>query len=195
MEDRRDEIVVIVAGYSHEMRTFINSTPGLSSRFSRTIEFENYDTAELVQIMELICASHSYVLEHDTRAALGAYFRQIPRDGSFGNGRAVRKFFEEMVGRQAGRLASMPDATVADLTTFLPEDMGLAGLHGGGRPPTDHLRVETPLGQLYGMVGLTQVKQEVAILGDPIASARQREQAGLPVPPVSRHLLFAGAPV
>ncbi len=194
MEDRRDEIVVIVAGYSHEMRTFINSNPGLSSRFSRTIEFENYDTAELVQIMELICASHSYVLEHDTRAALGAYFRQIPRDGSFGNGRAVRKFFEEMVGRQAGRLASMPDATVADLTTFLPEDMGLAGLHGGGRPPTDQRLVETLLGQLYGMVGLTQVKQEVASLVDLIASARQREQAGLPVPPMSRHLIFAGAP-
>src|SRR5260370_8895569 len=101
------------------MRPFLNSNPGLSSRFSRTIEFENYDTAELVQIMELICASHSYVLEHDTRAALEAYFRQIPRDGSFGNGRPVRKIFADMVVRQAGRLASMPDAPLPDLTTFL----------------------------------------------------------------------------
>ncbi len=194
MEDRREEVVVIVAGYSHEMRTFLSSNPGLSSRFSRTIEFENYDPGELVQIMELICAGHSYVLEHDTRAALEAYFRQIPRNESFGNGRAVRKFFEEMVGRQAGRLASMPDATVADLTTFLPEDLGLAGPHGGDRPLTDARLVETLLGQLYGMVGLTQVKQEVASLVDLIASARQREQAGLPVPPMSRHLIFAGAP-
>lgn len=193
MEDRRDEIVVIVAGYTREMRTFLSSNPGLSSRFSRTVEFENYDPAELVQIMELLCHSHSYVLEHDTRVALEAYFRQIPKDGSFGNGRAVRKFFEEMVGRQAGRLAVMPDATVADLTTFLPEDLGLASPLDD-RAQTDQQLVETLLGQLYGMIGLTQVKQEVASLVDLIASARQREQAGLPVPPMSRHLIFAGAP-
>ena len=101
MEDRRDDVVVIVAGYSHEMRTFLSSNPGLSSRFSRTVEFENYEPAELVQIMELICGSHSYTLEHETRAALAAYFGQITRDASFGNGRAVRKLFEDMVGRQA----------------------------------------------------------------------------------------------
>jgi SpoVK/Ycf46/Vps4 family AAA+-type ATPase len=193
MEDRRDEVVVIVAGYSHEMRGFLTTNPGLSSRFSRTIEFENYEPAELVQIMELICTAQSYVLEHDTRAALESYFRQIPRDGSFGNGRAVRKLFEEMVGRQAGRLALMADATVADLTTFLPEDLGLAGSHGS-RPAADQQQVERLLGQLYSMVGLAQVKQEVASQVDLIASARQREQLGLPVPAMSRHLIFAGAP-
>jgi SpoVK/Ycf46/Vps4 family AAA+-type ATPase len=193
MEDRRDDVVVIVAGYSHEMRSFIGTNPGLSSRFSRTVEFENYDPAELVQIMELICQSQSYVLEHDTRAALEAYFQRIPRDGSFGNGRAVRKLFEEMVGRQAGRLAAMPDATVADLTTFLPEDLGLAGPYGSAAR-TDQQLVDTLLGQLYGMIGLAQVKQEVASQVDLIASARQREERGLPVPPMSRHLIFAGAP-
>ncbi len=88
----------------------------------------------------------------------------------------------------------MPDATVADLTTFLPEDLGLAGPHGSDRPQADARLIETLLGQLYGMVGLTQVKQEVASVVDLIASARQREQAGLPVPPMSRHLIFAGAP-
>jgi SpoVK/Ycf46/Vps4 family AAA+-type ATPase len=194
MEDRRDDVVVIVAGYSHEMRSFLDTNPGLSSRFSRTVEFENYDPAELVQIMELICGTQSYVLEHDTRASLEAYFKQIPRDGSFGNGRAVRKLFEEMVGRQAGRLSAMPDATVADLTTFLPDDLGIAGPHGSDHPAGDERLIETLLGQLYGMVGLTQVKQEVASQVDLIASARQRERMGLPVAPMSRHLIFAGAP-
>ncbi|HUD37601.1 MAG TPA: right-handed parallel beta-helix repeat-containing protein [Streptosporangiaceae bacterium] len=193
MEDRRDDVVVIVAGYSHEMRSFLDTNPGLSSRFSRTVEFENYDPAELVQIMELLCQSQSYVLEHETRAALESHFQHIPRDASFGNGRAVRKLFEEMVGRQAGRLSAMPDATVADLTTFLPDDLGLAGPYGSAAR-TDKQLVETLLGQLYGMVGLTQVKQEVASQVDLIASARQREQMGLPVPPMSRHLIFAGAP-
>ena len=65
MEDRREDVVVIVAGYSHEMRKFLESNPGLSSRFSRTIEFENYEAPELVQIMELICQGHSYALDHD----------------------------------------------------------------------------------------------------------------------------------
>ena len=194
MEDRRDDVVVIVAGYSDEMGTFLSSNPGLSSRFSRTIEFENYDPAELVQIMELICGLHSYVLEHETRAALETYFRQIPKDANFGNGRTVRKFFEEMVGRQAGdsRPCLMP--TVADLTTFLPEDLGLAGPLGSDQQQAKAQLVDTLLGQLYGMVGLTQVKQEVASMVDLIASARQREQAGLPVPKMSRHLIFAGAP-
>ena len=193
MEDRRDDVVVIVAGYSHEMRTFLNSNPGLSSRFSRTVEFENYEPAELVQIMELMCLSHNYSLEHETRAALAAYFEKINRDQSFGNGRAVRKVFEEMVGRQAGRLAMRPDATVAELTRFLPEDLGLA-VAEDSRSGSSQKLIEGLLSQLYDMVGLMQAKQEVAQVIDLIASARQREQAGLPVPVMSRHLIFAGAP-
>ncbi|HUZ24178.1 MAG TPA: right-handed parallel beta-helix repeat-containing protein [Streptosporangiaceae bacterium] len=194
MEDRRDDVVVIVAGYSHEMRKFLSSNPGLSSRFSRTVEFENYEPAELVQIMELICQSHSYALEHETRAALAMYFEHVPRDASFGNGRAVRKIFEEMVGRQAGRLAMMPDASIADLTSFQPEDLGVAVVQGSSSRAGDQQHIEMLLGQLYDMVGLTQAKQEVAKVIDLIASARQRQQAGLPVPTVSRHLIFAGAP-
>jgi SpoVK/Ycf46/Vps4 family AAA+-type ATPase len=192
MEDRRDDVVVIVAGYSHEMRKFLSSNPGLSSRFSRTVEFENYEPAELVQIMELICQSHNYALEHETRAALASYFEQIPRDASFGNGRTVRKLFEEMVGRQAGRLAMMPDATVADLTSFQPEDLGVAA--GKQAQAGNEQLIESLLGHLYDMVGLREAKQEVAKVVDLIASARQRQQAGLPVPPISRHLIFAGAP-
>jgi SpoVK/Ycf46/Vps4 family AAA+-type ATPase len=194
MEDRRDDVVVIVAGYSHEMRTFLSSNPGLSSRFSRTVEFENYEPPELVQIMELMCQSHNYSLEHETRSALATYFEKINRDQSFGNGRAVRKVFEEMVGRQAGRLAMLPDATVADLTRFLPEDLGLAVAEDSRTGGRSQKLIEGLLSQLYDMVGLMQAKQEVAKVIDLIASARQREQAGLPVPAVSRHLIFAGAP-
>ncbi|MGD0559465.1 MAG: right-handed parallel beta-helix repeat-containing protein [Streptosporangiaceae bacterium] len=194
MEDHRDDVVVVVAGYTHEMRQFIGANPGLASRFSRTVEFENYSPAELVEIMELMCQAHSYTLEHETRAAMATFFERMPRDETFGNGRTVRKIFEEMVGRQAGRLSMMPDASTAELTRFLPEDLGLPGpgaTTGRGAEPQV---IEGLLGQLYEMVGLAQVKQEVAGMVDLIASARQREQAGLPVPQLSRHLIFAGAP-
>jgi SpoVK/Ycf46/Vps4 family AAA+-type ATPase len=194
MEDRRDDVVVVVAGYSHEMRQFIGANPGLSSRFSRTVEFENYSAAELVQIMELICHAHSYTLEHETLAAMTTFFERIPRDDTFGNGRTVRKIFEEMVGRQAARLAMMPDASTADLTRFLPEDLGLPAPGTTVGRGADPQVIEGLLGQLYDMVGLAQVKQEVAGMVDLIASARQRGQAGLPVPHLSRHLIFAGAP-
>src|SRR5260370_11192606 len=144
--------------------------------------------------MELICQSHNYALEHDTRALLAGYFEKIPRDASFGNGRAVRKIFEDMVGRQAGRLAMMPEASVADLTSFLPEDLGVAVPQGSAGRGADQQVINALLRQLYDMGGLTQVKQEVAQFVDLIASASQRAQAGLPVPPMSRHLIFAGAP-
>jgi hypothetical protein len=194
MEDRRDDVVVIVAGYSHEMRQFISANPGLASRFSRTVDFENYSPPELVQIMELLCRNNSYSLEHETLAALATYFERIPKDETFGNGRTVRKLFEEMVGRQATRMSLLPDATVAEMTRFLPEDLGVptqtAGMGRGANPQA----VDNLLAQLYGMVGLAQVKQEVTGIVDLIASARQRERAGMPVPTLSRHLIFAGAP-
>jgi SpoVK/Ycf46/Vps4 family AAA+-type ATPase len=123
MEDHRDEVVVIAAGYSAEMRRFLDSNVGLASRFSRTIEFENYSTDELVQIMDHHCGRHSYQLEPETRIRLAQHFDGVHKDASFGNGRAARKVFEEMVDRQAQRLATMPDATAHDLIALLPEDL------------------------------------------------------------------------
>jgi SpoVK/Ycf46/Vps4 family AAA+-type ATPase len=194
MEDHRDDVVVIVAGYSHEMRQFIAANPGLASRFSRTVQFENYSPSELAQIMELMCRQNSYALEHETQAQLAAFFERMPKDESFGNGRTVRKIFEEMVGRQAARMSLLPDATVADLTRFLPEDLDVKGAGAGAGRGADPRTVNNLLRQLYGMVGLTQVKQEVTGIVDLVASARQRERAGMPAPQLSRHLVFAGAP-
>jgi SpoVK/Ycf46/Vps4 family AAA+-type ATPase len=194
MEDHRDDVVVIAAGYSHEMRKFLDTNPGLQSRFSRTVEFENFGNGELVQIMELICRSHNYALDHEARAALIDLFTKIPRDESFGNGRTVRKIFEEMVGRQAARLATMPNATVADLTRFAPEDVGVLATPAMGNAADDPHVIERLLGELNSMIGLAQVKQEVASVIDLIISARQREQVGLPVPVIGRHLVFGGPP-
>jgi SpoVK/Ycf46/Vps4 family AAA+-type ATPase len=196
MEDHRDEIVVIVAGYTDEMRKFLASNPGLASRFSRVIEFANYSPADLVTIVEGQCRAHDYRLEYETRAALAAYFEQMPRDAAFGNGRSARKVFEEMVGRQAYRLAEKPEVTPVDMTRLLPEDLGElpGGGVGAGAGASDTERVEALLTELQQMVGLDEVKREVGNMVDLLASSRQRIAAGLPAPSLSRHLIFAGPP-
>ena len=196
MEDHRDDVVVIVAGYTNDMRSFLAANPGLASRFSRTIEFSDYSSAELVTIVEGLCLSHDYRLEFETRAAVHTYFTDLPRDAAFGNGRTARKVFEEMIGRQAYRLAEDDSADPVSLTRLLPDDLGpLPGAAvGAGAGRVDEERVEQLLGTLRGLVGLDEVKSEVAAMVDLLAAARQRRAAGLPVPPVSRHLIFAGPP-
>jgi SpoVK/Ycf46/Vps4 family AAA+-type ATPase len=196
MEDHREEVVVIVAGYTNDMRSFLAANPGLSSRFSRTIEFADYSSAELVTIVEGLCSSHDYQLEFETRSALHAYFTNLPRDAAFGNGRTARKVFEEMLGRQAYRLADDPDAGHVALTRLLPDDLGpLPGSSvGAGAGRVDDERIEQLLGTLRGLVGLDEVKAEVSDMVDLLASARRRQAMGLPAPSVSRHLIFAGPP-
>jgi len=196
MEDHRDEVVVIVAGYTHEMRAFLAANPGLASRFSKTIEFTDYTAAELVQIVDGLCLSHDYRLEFETRTALQSYFQRLPRDNAFGNGRAARKVFEEMLGRHAYRLAEVAELDQAAMTWLLPEDLPElpGGGVGAGAGMTDTERVEILMNELQRMVGLADVKREVANLVDLLASARQRQRAGLPAPPIGRHLVFAGPP-
>jgi SpoVK/Ycf46/Vps4 family AAA+-type ATPase len=196
MEDHRDEIVVIVAGYTHEMRKFLATNPGLASRFSRTIEFADYSPADLVTIVEGQCRAHDYRLEYETRAALVTFFENMPRDEAFGNGRSARKVFEEMVGRQAYRLAEEPDITPVEMTRLLPCDLAApaSGGVGAGAGASDVDRVDALLAELQQMVGLADVKREVGNMVDLLASSRQRIAAGLPAPPLSRHLIFAGPP-
>ena len=196
MEDHRDEIVVIVAGYTHEMRAFLAANPGLASRFSRTIEFADYSAANLVSIVEGLCRTHDYRLEFETQIALRSYFERLPRDGAFGNGRSARKVFEEMLGRQAYRLAEDLTASTVALTRLVPDDLGPlpTGGVGAGVGAGDAERVESLLAELRQMVGLAEVKREVGNMVDLLASARQREAAGLPVPSLSRHLTFVGPP-
>ncbi|MBY8883112.1 right-handed parallel beta-helix repeat-containing protein [Actinacidiphila acidipaludis] len=194
MEDHRDEVVVIVAGYSKEMTAFLAANPGLASRFTRTIEFANYSVEELVTITESMCAAHRYLLDPLALQALGLRFSRMKRDATFGNGRAARRVFEEMVDRQSFRLASMPEAGESDLLEILPEDVGeeeAAEVRAGGRSEPGDSDV---LARLRGMIGLGAVKREVGGILDLLTTARQRQAVGLPAPKVSHHLVFSGPP-
>ncbi|MDN3354802.1 right-handed parallel beta-helix repeat-containing protein [Actinomadura sp. DC4] len=190
MEDHRDDVVVVAAGYTDEMKSFLSANPGMASRFSRTIEFSNYAVDELVTITESMCESHRYELDPRTRHALATHYERMPRDATFGNGRAARLVFEEMIDRQAFRLASMSDPAESDLSLLLPEDVS----DEAARVTETSSDLDSLLGSLSGMIGLGAVKREVKDMVDLLAAAKQREAAGLPAPNISRHLVFTGSP-
>ncbi|MCE7079344.1 right-handed parallel beta-helix repeat-containing protein [Streptomyces sp. ST2-7A] len=123
MEDHRDEVVVIVAGYTAEMDRFLAVNPGVASRFSRTITFTDYSPGQLLSIVEQQAAEQQYGLAGGTGAALMTYFAAIPRGPGFGNGRTARQTFEAMVERHAGRVARLAEPTTEELTLLVPEDL------------------------------------------------------------------------
>jgi SpoVK/Ycf46/Vps4 family AAA+-type ATPase len=128
IEDHRDDVVVIVAGYPEQMRQFLSSNPGLASRFSRHVQFEDYTADELVTIIERHAAQGGYECAPQTLEALRAHFATVPRDATFGNARYARLVLESMITRQAGRLNQMKAATVEDLSMLLPQDLREASL-------------------------------------------------------------------
>ena len=127
MEDNRDRLVVILAGYSDEMKTFIDSNPGLQSRFNRYIHFPDYNEDEMFRIFCLRCEKSDYVIAEEAKARLMDLLAQsvANKDKNFGNGRFVRNLFEKTVEHQANRLAKMDNLTPEMLSRIEKEDVGL----------------------------------------------------------------------
>jgi SpoVK/Ycf46/Vps4 family AAA+-type ATPase len=123
MEDHRDEVVVIAAGYNEEMERFMASNPGLESRFSRRVQFEDYSSEELVTIVQRHAAASGFMCAPEVPEVLLEFFESLPRDRSFGNARLARQTVEQLATRQARRLATMDDPGMADLQTLLLEDL------------------------------------------------------------------------
>lgn len=121
MEDHRDELVVIVAGYTDEMREFLASNPGLQSRFPTTITFADYSAAELVDILRRIAADNDYTIPDDPRLAEAVAARMS--GPAFGNAREMRNIFEAGVRRQAWRLKDVADVSVEQLKSLTVEDL------------------------------------------------------------------------
>jgi energy-coupling factor transporter ATP-binding protein EcfA2 len=123
VEDRRDDTVVIVAGYPDEMEAFLDTNPGLRSRFPKTIFFPDYTTDELLAIFELLAAEQRYVLTDEARERLRALLDAEPRGRGFGNGRLARNLFEQAIARQASRIVALADPSEEDLVTLRAEDV------------------------------------------------------------------------
>jgi len=139
MEDKRDDLVVIVAGYTGPMIEFISNNPGLASRFRTTIEFADYTDEELEKIFTQMAARADYDLGDGCADEFRRQLADQVRDHTFGNGRWARNLFEAAIGRHAWRLRETTDPSLEELRTLLPEDVAPEPA-----PPVDWQPVATP---------------------------------------------------
>lgn len=125
MEDHREDLIVIVAGYPDLMNEFLNTNPGLRSRFNKYINFEDYQPAELSAIFLSLCNQSGYVINEECSEYIEKYFekRYLTRNTNFANGRDVRNFFEIAIVNQANRLIKDPDITDEELSTIELSDV------------------------------------------------------------------------
>lgn len=125
MEDNRDKLIVIVAGYDNLMKTFLSSNPGLESRFNTFIHFEDYNANELVEIIDMIAIKNDYVISEDCKKYLQEKLAQIceKRDEDFANARYARNLFENAIKNQASRVAKINDnVEIEKLKELIIED-------------------------------------------------------------------------
>lgn len=125
MEDNRDRLIVVLAGYPEPMERLLSTNPGLSSRFTRHFHFEDYTGPELGRIFEMMCVQNQYELPALTRLKLLLGFKHLleNKDEHFGNGRTVRNTFEKAIGRLANRIAGFAPLTREMLTRLEPGDI------------------------------------------------------------------------
>ncbi len=188
-ENNRDDLAVIVAGYTEEMIPFIDSNPGLKSRFTRQFYFENYSTSELFQMFEKNCADYQITLGEEAGIRVKRHLDFNPTGGSNGNGRYLRKLFEAVYERMAIRVSGSETIKASQTSEFLPED--IPQTLGVNSAPTT---IEAALEELDALIGLQSVKDKmreiVAVQGARIAL----EKANRPTQPPALNLVFSGPP-
>ena len=192
MEDDRDHLVVIVAGYTSEMRDFINMNPGFKSRVNRYIEFPDYSAGELAEMFRRQAKKNQYTLAADADAVLEKTMAELTRkrDRQFGNGRFVRNLFEKAIERQAGRLAALSNATAEQLTELTLDDLALKKETIEEQAP----KLEEVLAELDELVGMAPVKDQVKKLVGFAKMAKARKEQGLEASAMSYHFVFTGNP-
>jgi SpoVK/Ycf46/Vps4 family AAA+-type ATPase len=188
MEDNRDRIVVIVAGYPNEMRRFIDSNPGLASRFSKSVDFPSYNADELCEIFKRMAAKQQFNLPEGFEAKLKPWIEGRSRAEDWANAREMRTLLEKSREAQALRVASDPSADIARVTI---EDIVQAT---GQKADDNEVSVAGALARLEAMVGLAPVKQEIKRLSARLDVEQKRREQGLPIAAVSQHMVFTGPP-
>ncbi|CAG9623150.1 AAA family ATPase [Sutcliffiella rhizosphaerae] len=183
MEDYRDELVVILAGYSEEMKQFLNTNPGLRSRFPNIVQFEDYTPDEMWEISRIISKQKGYRITDSCKDAMLKLFEksQIKGKNDSGNGRLVRNIIEAAILKQSSRLIHETDAPMDELTyeDFAFEDNSKFDLEA----------------RLSQVVGLENVKQLIRTQQNLLIAEKKRREAGLKVDATqSLHMIFSGNP-
>ena len=185
VENYRDNLVVILAGYTKEMNDLLSVNQGLRSRFKNIIIFDDYTPDELVEIFKKMTKHYSYDNTVINRAR--EVILQKSRELDFGNARGVRNIVDEVVRRHAIRVASLPDATSEIRNTLTLEDFA-----GSAQPMKSFDEI---LNELESMVGLESVKREVRSKVNMIIMNERRRKAGITEQQSdSMHMIFAGNP-
>jgi Holliday junction resolvasome RuvABC ATP-dependent DNA helicase subunit len=118
MEDHRDKVVIVAAGYKKEMEEFLQSNSGLRSRFPKTINFADYTPADLVEVFLMMLKKDDWVATEDAKVAVARVIAERSKDPAFGNARGVRTLIDEITDRQSGRVAEFPNPSTEELMTI-----------------------------------------------------------------------------
>jgi SpoVK/Ycf46/Vps4 family AAA+-type ATPase len=205
-EDDRDNLVIILAGYDAQMAEFLDSNPGLASRFGTRVHFPSYRPSELLQIADYHTGLREDRLDPEARRRLAARFEEVERRGivdELGNGRFVRSLTEAAARARDVRVVDAASASgepakpsADDLVTLRAEDVETAfaevteRYRGYAETPT----LDEALGSLDAMIGLEPVKRQVREIAAQLQVARMRQEQGLVTRPPTRHFVFTGPP-
>ena len=176
LEDDRGKFICIVAGYTDQMHDFIDSNPGLKSRFTQTIHFDDYTPDELTEIFLALAQKRKYVIDENTKGAIRRQFEQLylRRDKNFGNAREARRIFDEAVEKQSQRLVSLmshPDFKEEDMYRLTAEDLPMA--QSTAARPLDEV-----LNELDDFIGMRSVKNSIRRLAVQSMFMKQRAAMG-----------------
>lgn len=196
MEDHRDRLVVLIAGYDEKMHDFIQSNPGLESRFKNFLHFPDYNASELLDIMKLMAqqADHRLCLEAEEKCKRYFSFLIESRPKNFGNARVVRNLFEDLLKIQANRLAALDPEELDDdtLITISLEDVEIAvgDVFADDKEPS----LDEIMEELNGLIGLDSVKKDIVQLSSLIRVEKLRKEKGINAPMPALHSIFYGPP-
>ena len=193
LEDDRGKFICIVAGYTDQMHDFIDTNPGLKSRFTQTIHFDDYTPDELTEIFLHLAEGKNFTVDEDTRAAIHRQFEQLylRRDKNFGNAREARRIFNEAVERQSQRLVKLmgdPGFKESDMYSLTKEDLPMA--QSEAARPLDEV-----LNELDEFIGMRGVKNSIRRLAVQSMFMKQRAAMGAgKVQQMSMNFILTGNP-
>lgn len=202
MEDDRGKFIVVAAGYTDEMKAFLESNPGMKSRFTKTFFFEDYTPEDLMEIFGVLCKKDSLRIEDSAKVLLMKHFNNIyrNRDKNFGNARIVRNLFDSATRNRVLRLTDIPSKELTEemKITFVASDFDeikqLEPVKKSIVTHGDSDKLEEYLQELNRLTGLDSIKENVTKLVSSLKVSKMRRERGMEVIQKPLHSVFTGNP-